>query len=262
MANYRNISMAFWTDTKVVDDFTPEDKYIYLYCMTNPHTNLCGCYEVSVKQIAQETGYNEDTVMRLLRRLDGDHNVIRYSAATKELLILNWFRYNWSTSERLDKPLLEGIRAVKCDRFREYLAGRYNERETVATPYECGPGTPPEPEEGQPPAGRGRRPAPSERKVRHKYGQYGWVRLTEEEYERLQSEFGSDELLRCITYVDESAQSTGNKNKWKDWNLVLRKCHRERWGMGRQQVRAGERPSASGGAAEDLRELHELFGEG
>ena len=52
MASYRNISMDFWTDSKVVDDFTPEDRYIYLYCMTNPHTNLCGCYEVSIKQIA------------------------------------------------------------------------------------------------------------------------------------------------------------------------------------------------------------------
>lgn len=51
MASYRNISMDFWTDSKVVDDFTPEDRYIYLYCMTNPHTNLCGCYEVSIKQI-------------------------------------------------------------------------------------------------------------------------------------------------------------------------------------------------------------------
>lgn len=38
MASYRNISMDFWTDSKVVDDFTPEDRYIYLYCMTNPHT--------------------------------------------------------------------------------------------------------------------------------------------------------------------------------------------------------------------------------
>ena len=35
MASYRNISMDFWTDSKVVDDFTPEDRYIYLYCMTN-----------------------------------------------------------------------------------------------------------------------------------------------------------------------------------------------------------------------------------
>lgn len=57
MANYRNISMDFWQDSKVVDDFTPEDRYMYLYCMTNPHTNLCGCYEISVKQMANETGY-------------------------------------------------------------------------------------------------------------------------------------------------------------------------------------------------------------
>lgn len=31
MANYRNISMDFWQDSKVVDDFTPEDRYMYLY---------------------------------------------------------------------------------------------------------------------------------------------------------------------------------------------------------------------------------------
>ena len=132
MASYRNISMDFWTDSKVVDDFTPEDRYIYLYCMTNPHTNLCGCYEVSIKQIANETGYNNDTVERLLKRLDSAHNVIRYSAQTKELLILNWCRYNWSTSEKLNKPLLGEIRKVKNDRFREYLAARYNERSTVS----------------------------------------------------------------------------------------------------------------------------------
>lgn len=132
MASYRNISMDFWTDSKVVDDFTPEDRYIYLYCMTNPHTNLCGCYEVSIKQIANETGYNNDSVERLLKRLDSAHNVIRYSAQTKELLILNWCRYNWSASEKLNKPLLSEIRKVKNDRFREYLAARYNERSTVS----------------------------------------------------------------------------------------------------------------------------------
>lgn len=27
MAIYRNIQMAFWTDSKVIDDFTPEDKF-------------------------------------------------------------------------------------------------------------------------------------------------------------------------------------------------------------------------------------------
>mgnify|MGYP001423107550 CR=1 FL=1 len=237
MASYRNISMDFWTDSKVVDDFTPEDRYIYLYCMTNPHTNLCGCYEVSIKQIANETGYNNDSVERLLKRLDSAHNVIRYSAQTKELLILNWCRYNWSTSEKLNKPLLGEIRKVKNDRFREYLAARYNERSTVTAQYNAA-------EDGHPEV------------PRHKHGAHGWVRLTEEEYARLIDDLGEEELTRCIDYIDESAQMHGNKNKWRDWNLVIRKCSRERWGI---RAGNGSRPSASGSAMDDLQQLHQMY---
>lgn len=211
MANYRNISMNFWTDTKVVDDFSPEDRYIYLYCMTNPHTNLCGCYEVSMKQISRETGYTEEVVERLLRRLDGIHNVIRYNIPTKELLILNWCRYNWSESDKLNKPLLAEIRKVKCDRFRKFLADRYNERSKIEKPYN--------PDEDERPE-----------VVRHRHGQHGWVLLTDDEYSRLVNDLGEAETKRCIDYIDESAQMNGNKNKWKDWNLVVRKCSREKWG--------------------------------
>ena len=186
--------MAFWTDPKVDGDFTPEDRYGYLYCLTNPHTNLCGCYEVSIKQISRETGYSEDSVERLLKRLDAVHNVLRYSSTTKELLLLNWWRHNWSASEKLNKPLLAEIRKIKNDRFRKFLAERYNERSTVELQYD---------------------PAKDERTdvTRHKYGEYGWVRLTDEEYNRLLNELGDIELARCIQYVDESAQSNGNKNK-------------------------------------------------
>lgn len=262
MANYRNISMAFWTDSKVVDDFTPEDRYIYLYCMTNPHTNLCGCYEVSIKQIANETGYNTDSVERLLRRLDTAHNVIRYSASSKELLILNWCRYNWSASEKLNKPLLEEIRNIKNDRFREYLADRYNERDTVSIPYEYGVDSRPDVPPDEPRPADNRSQPPPERKVKHKRGQYGWVRLTDDEYDRLLNDLGEAELQRCITYVDESAQANGNKNKWKDWNLVIRKCSKQRWGLDRAGPARGG-GSASAAAMDDLREIHEMFsGEG
>ena len=89
MAIYRTIQMSFWTDTKVVDSFTPEDKYFYLYLMTNPHTNLCGCYEVSMKQISDETGYTKETVERLIERMEETHKVIRYSKQSKEILILS-----------------------------------------------------------------------------------------------------------------------------------------------------------------------------
>lgn len=74
----------------------------------------------------------------------------------------------------------------------------------------------------------------SKRKARilalHKHGEFGWVKLTDEQHKRLVEEYGEATITRAITYVDESAQSTGNKNRWKDWNLVLRKCIRNGWG--------------------------------
>ena len=70
--------------------------------------------------------------------------------------------------------------------------------------------------------------------VAHKRGEYGWVKLTDEQYNRLIQEKGLNVVTAAIRYVDESAQGNGNKNGWKDWNLVVRRCIREGWGQNRQ----------------------------
>ncbi len=74
--------------------------------------------------------------------------------------------------------------------------------------------------------------APLTRKkaARRGYGEFGWVKLTEGEYAKLCAELGEQEVSRCIRYIDESAQSSQNKNGWKDWNLMVRRCSREGWG--------------------------------
>lgn len=102
-------------------------------------------------------------------------------------------------------------------------------------------------------------PTPT-RKPKKSFGEFGWVKLTDDEYNRLLSDLGDTELKRCIAYVDESAQTTNNKNRWSDWNLVVRKCHRDGWGLHRSQPVGGQRPSASAGAMSDLQQLHQLFG--
>lgn len=79
----------------------------------------------------------------------------------------------------------------------------------------------------EPPAAAPAPPKPT----KHKRGTYGWVLLTDDEYDRLVSDLGEAEATRCINYVDEAAEQTGNKNKWKNWNLTVRKCHREGWGL-------------------------------
>lgn len=136
MASYRQVYMSFWSDPKVDDDFTPEDKYFYLYLLTNPHTNICGCYEISTRQMERETGYNRDTLRRLLERMEGEHGVVRYDASTKEVLLVNWYKYNWTKSEKLVRGVSEVAQSIKSTQFRDYIFSRLNQiAEGVSIPY-------------------------------------------------------------------------------------------------------------------------------
>lgn len=70
---------------------------------------------------------------------------------------------------------------------------------------------------------------------------YGWVKLTDAEYERLCRDLGEAEATYWIRLVDEMAQSTYNKNGWKDWNLTVRRAAREKWGLRRTADKASAR---------------------
>ncbi len=93
-------------------------------------------------------------------------------------------------------------------------------------------------------------PAPA-KQAKKAFGEFGWVKLTDDEYNRLLNDLGEAEVKRCIAYVDESAQTTGNKNKWRDWNLVVRKCHKQGWGIS-TQTHYGRRKDVPMGASGQL----------
>lgn len=85
------------------------------------------------------------------------------------------------------------------------------------------------------------------------YGEYGWVKLTDAQYRRLQAKLGIPDLEDCIRYVDRSAQSTGNRNHWKDWYLVILRCFEAGWHRPRapiQQASTFKWASEELGAAE------------
>lgn len=136
MALYRTVSMSFWTDSKILDDFSPEEKYFYLYLFTNPHTNLCGCYELSQTQAANEMGFDKEKVAELTNSLEKTHDVIRYNQKTKEVLLLNWHKYNWTDSAKFRKPLAIEINSIKCSEFHDYLGKIFNGIDRVSIGYE------------------------------------------------------------------------------------------------------------------------------
>lgn len=85
--------MSFWTDSKT-DEFSVEDKYFYLYLLTNPQSTQLGIYELSIKQAAFQLGYSVETVKVLLDRFENKYHMIVYSRETSEIAILNYLRHS------------------------------------------------------------------------------------------------------------------------------------------------------------------------
>lgn len=135
MAVYRNISLTFWEDIKIVDDFTPEDKYFYLYLLTNPHTNILGCYQLSYKQMVSETGYNKDTIEKLIDRMENAHKVINFDKNTNEIHIKKWYKYNWTKSNKLLKCVEKLIPEIKSEDLKKEMKKKF-EKYTVSIGYQ------------------------------------------------------------------------------------------------------------------------------
>lgn len=134
MASYRNIQMSFWTDAKVLETFDADEKYMYLYLLTNPHTSLCGCYEISFATVSFETGLSKQKVQKLIKSLM-QKQVIDYSDDTNEVLIVHWHKYNWTSSEKFKTALEKVIEHVKCLRFQQFLIELLKCTDTVSIPY-------------------------------------------------------------------------------------------------------------------------------
>ncbi|MGH4121380.1 MAG: DnaD domain-containing protein [Clostridium sp.] len=119
MAKYRQLYTEFWSDGFVMD-LTPEEKFFYLYLMTNSKTSQCGIYELPKQIIVTETGYNRETIDKLLTRFS-EYGKIIYCDETKEIIILNWIKFNEPNNINAIKCVNKELSKVKKSKFIEIL---------------------------------------------------------------------------------------------------------------------------------------------
>ncbi|MCD4838142.1 DnaD domain protein [Neobacillus sedimentimangrovi] len=112
MAKFRYVHTEFWQDAKVLEEMTPEDKYFYLYLLTNPNTTQIGVYQITKKQMAFDLGYSIESINALLDRFINNHKVIKYNEKTRELAIINWGKYNLN---KAGKPVMDCIKKELAD---------------------------------------------------------------------------------------------------------------------------------------------------
>ena len=235
----RIVDTSFWTDGKV-DEFTPEDKYFMLYLLTSPFTTLLGIYEISIKQVAFHLGYSTDAVKALLERFETKYDMIVYSESTNEIAIKNFLRHSiMKGGKPVEDCLRREIMKVKNKSliplvFRHVTEkGGLNETvKKIVDEYaeafdeddnnnDCGNGygngygygvsSPVQGTNRERIADDSPSPTKPSKPVKHKYGEYTNVLLTDDELDKLKQEYPDwkERIERLSSYV----ASTGKKYK-------------------------------------------------
>lgn len=119
MAKFRNVSVKFWSDP-FVETLTPEKRYFFLYLITNEHTTQCGIYEISFRSMAFETGYNTETIEKLVQFFEKSGK-IKYSKKTNELAIKNFVKHNPQGSPKVKAFVDKEIKNIKDQSLIAYI---------------------------------------------------------------------------------------------------------------------------------------------
>ena len=209
----RIVDTSFWTDGKV-DDFSPEDKYFMLYLLTSPFSTQLGIYEISIKQVAFHLGYSLDAVRVLLDRFENKYGVIVFSPATNEIAIKNFLRHSIikggkPVEDCIKKEMSKVKNKSLIGKVFNHISGKDDIGATVKkiiTEYENDNENDNENDVSYHDSSTNR-PKP----VKHKYGLYKNVLLTDEELEKLKAEF--PDWQNRIERLSEYIASTGKSYK-------------------------------------------------
>lgn len=230
----RIVDTGFWTDPKH-DDYSPDDKYFMQYILTNPFTTQLGIYKISIKQAAFQMGWSVDSFKVLLDRFEHKYGIIYYSEETSEIAIKNYLRHSIiKGGAPVRDCLIKELNAVKnkelIAKVFSHIKGREGLNETVKNliaDYEekngvlnyCNEKENDNDNENENDNDNEvsyhdttNESLPSRKKVtKHKYGEYNNVLLTDEELQKLKTEYSDYEerIERLSSYV----ASTGKKYK-------------------------------------------------
>lgn len=231
MAIYRQIHVDFWQD-EIVTELSPEEKYFYLYLMTNNRTTQCGVYRFNLKVMAFDLGYDKSTVEKLLSRFVSNGR-IKYNEEENEIYLVNWLKYNSARSPKVAKVIDKQLADVRTVEFKDdvisrciqygYPIGTVSKKEkypidTVSQPE-------PEPEQTK-------EPEPTQQKeVEHdavvvalqfyeKNISFMMSSFEREQIEQDVEEFGSDMMIHAMKIAIKSGKRTyryieGILKKWR-----------------------------------------------
>ena len=69
------VNTRFWNDN-YISELDPTEKLLFLYFLTNPWTNICGIYELPLKNVVVDTGIEAERVRNIVQRFALDDKIL------------------------------------------------------------------------------------------------------------------------------------------------------------------------------------------
>lgn len=106
MANnkQRYVNTRFWNDG-YVSELDPIEKLLFIYFITNEHTNISGVYELPLKVVAMETGIDRLMIEKILPRLT---DKIGYTEGY--VVVKNFIKHQETGSELVKKGIVNCLK--------------------------------------------------------------------------------------------------------------------------------------------------------
>ena len=120
MEVFTRVERGYWQDEFILE-LTPEQKFFYLYLMSNSKVNTLGAYVFPLTMSTVELGYNKETVLKLLDHFAQVGKII-WDETTKEVFLLNWPKRNWNKKTATLRALKKDFSALKSPVLREKIS--------------------------------------------------------------------------------------------------------------------------------------------
>lgn len=108
---YSKIQRSFW-ETDEAREMTPEEKYFWMYLQTNANVNTLGCYVFRMRKAQDETGYNRETIDKLLDKMVKTLRIL-YDKSTGEVFLLNSEENYWNKKTGTMRAILSDFKEIQ-----------------------------------------------------------------------------------------------------------------------------------------------------
>ena len=106
MGKNRMVDTKFWEDN-YISDLTSNQKYLFLYFLTCPSSNIAGIYEITIKKISFETGLPKGEIEDILKQFSDDKKIYYFDGW---VYLKNFEKYQ---VERGSSKIIIGVDNIK-----------------------------------------------------------------------------------------------------------------------------------------------------